>query len=256
MHFRQLAHRAHRSCGPCRSKNVKLLACTAPCLTPCSFLINLLACPALLLGSTIPAAVHKALLRRRQRQLAAQHAAAAGGPSPHAQHPHAPLPGGTSTGSEAPPAKVRVPITDSALAEPLLGPEDLEQPQPAAPAAAAPSAPAAAEPTGQEGAASASKPDPALPRMATSPPEPSSPAAGRGAPDAPSAAPSWKRQAAVLAGTTFFLSSLLLAQVFSLLFTTVGALGIAAALFALQARPAPAECAQHPACNAACHWHK
>ncbi|KAL4434092.1 hypothetical protein ABPG75_000533 [Micractinium tetrahymenae] len=187
-----------------------------------SFLINLLACPALLLGSTLPAAARKALRRRqlRQRQQAAQHgaadspAAAAMLPRQQQQQPSSPLPGS----SKAAAAKERMPVGDSALAEPLLGPEDLEE---QAAAVAAPDAEAAAEPAGPEGAASGFKPDGTIPRMATSPPEPSSPAAAQGGARAGQpAGPSRWQQAAVLAGTTFFLSGLLLAQVFSLLFTT------------------------------------
>ncbi|KAL4446795.1 hypothetical protein ABPG77_008039 [Micractinium sp. CCAP 211/92] len=184
-----------------------------------SFLINLLACPALLLGSTIPSAVRTALARRRRREPTAGPAAVPSYPLPHAQHPPAPLPG-SSAGGEAAPSKTRVPVADSALAQPLLGPEDPEEQQPGAAVAAARPAWATPWQPDQEGATPGTKPELAHPLMATSPPGPSSPAAGRGAQAEHAAQPGWRRQAAVLAGTTFFLSSLLLAQVFSLLFTT------------------------------------
>lgn len=199
--------------------------------------------------------MRRALARRRRRQPTAGPAAVPSHPLPHAQHPPAPLPG-SSAGGEAAPSKTHVPVADSALAQPLLGPEDPEEQQPGAAVAAVPPARAAPMQPDQEGTTPGTKPELARPRMATSPPGPSSPAAGGGAQAEQAAQPGWRRQAAVLAGTTFFLSSLLLAQVFSLLFTTVGALaahrgGCTATWRPAQRARAPAACTPPPSCKPA-----
>lgn len=164
------------------------LFCLPSC---CSFLINLLACPALLLGTTLPLLVANAWRRRGLgwRQLTAQSEHGPGLPRSNKGKGKPAAAGGHQPWA---------PRWDSALAEPLLPPADEEEASSASPLAPAPA--------GLQ---------PALPSSAAETPLRERQHLW---------GDSRRRAALVLSGTTFFLTALFLAQVFALLFTSVSCL--------------------------------
>jgi hypothetical protein len=177
---------------------------TPPLLAPPprSFLINLLACPALFFGTTLPL-----WIASKWRARKAQRAAAPGSPGASPAKP----PRGKLTPANGSPLASN-PAWDSALAEPLLGPSDVADGADASGPVDVERATAALEPSAPPA------PPGSLPEVAPAAEEP--PADAQRGPEG--AGVGWKAQARVLLLTTFFLTSLFLAQVFSLLFTTVG----------------------------------
>ena len=177
----------------------------------CSFLINLLACPALLLGTTLPLLLLKACKSSSRSRSSSGGVDGDAGEQERIQahalpgSGKAPAAGGTDGNPAAAGSKSSAAEWESTLAEPLLAAEghtDLEAasnatlalaPAPAGPSPAAIGVPIAAEPPQQH----------QLPRTA----------AQHG--------PTWRQQVLVLLGTTCFLTALFMCQVFSLLFTTV-----------------------------------
>lgn len=113
--------------GPSRVLAVVFQSSDAPA-PPCSFLINLMACPALFLGTTLPLWLLKRRSKKQEAQQAQEEHRDASGSG---CAPAAPGGGVAANGQEHEPSALPLSDGDS-LAEPLLQPSDLESGPPSA----------------------------------------------------------------------------------------------------------------------------